>query len=331
MVTGIGMHRPRVVILLGPTGIGKSKLAIEWAEELGGEILSADSMQVYRYMNIGTAKPTLDEQNRVRHHLIDLVTPDQPFHAALYRTLGRKTIDQLSQDKKPIWVVGGTGLYIKTLTQGLFYSPILDPQKRESLKQEAREKGGGHLYQRLKNVDPKTACHLHPNDLFRMIRALEVFDSTGTPISFYREQHCFGERPYLTLKIGLEINRERLYHRIEKRVNEMLEKGFLQEVEGLMEMGYGPALKPMRSLGYKQMVQFLLKEIEWDEAIRQMKRDTRHYAKRQWTWFKADPEVHWWDESADRQKILLEIKSFWKRGEEEGDVKKSDQYPGSIP
>ena len=331
MVTGIGMHRPRVVILLGPTGIGKSKLAIEWAEEWGGEIISADSMQVYRYMNIGTAKPTLDEQNRVRHHLIDLVNPDQCFHAALYRTLGRKTIDQLSQDKKPIWVVGGTGLYIKTLTQGLFYSPILDPQRRESLKQEAREKGGGPLYQRLKKVDPKTACHLHPNDLFRIIRALEVFDSTGTPISFYREQHCFGERPYLTLKIGLEVNRERLYHRIGKRVDRMLEKGFLQEVKSLMEMGYGPALKPMRSLGYKQMVQFLLKEIEWDEAIRQMKRDTRHYAKRQWTWFKADPEVHWWDESADRQKIFLEIKSFWRRGEGEGHVKKSDECPGSIP
>jgi len=314
MAARIEIERPRVVILLGPTGVGKSRLAIEWAEELGGEIISADSMQVYRYMDIGTAKPTLGDQKRVRHHLIDLVTPDQPFHAALYRTLGRKAIDQLYQGKKPIWVVGGTGLYIKTLTQGLFSSPKIDPHVRESLKQEAKEKGADALYGRLKEVDPNTAIRLHPNDLFRIIRALEVFDSTGAPISFYREQHRFGERPYLTLKMGLEMDRDMLYRRIEERVNQMLEKGFLQEVEKLMEVGYGPELKPMQGLGYKQMVQFLSKEIKWDEAVGQMKRDTRHYAKRQLTWFKADPEVQWWDESTDRQKIFLKIKSFWGRG-----------------
>ena len=314
MAARIEIERLRVVILLGPTGVGKSRLAIEWAEELGGEIISADSMQVYRYMDIGTAKPTLDDQKRVRHHLIDLVTPDQPFHAALYRTLGRKTIDQLYQDKKPIWVVGGTGLYIKTLTQGLFSSPKIDPHVRESLKQKAKEKGADALYGRLKEVDPNTAIRLHPNDLFRIIRALEVFDSTGAPISFYREQHRFGERPYLTLKMGLEMDRDMLYRRIDERVNQMLEKGFLQEVEKLMEVGYGPELKPMQSLGYKQMVQFLSKEIKWDEAVGQMKRDTRHYAKRQLTWFKADPEVQWWDEPTDRQKIFLKIKSFWGRG-----------------
>jgi tRNA dimethylallyltransferase len=314
MAAEIEMDRPRVVILLGPTGIGKSKLAIEWAEELGGEIISADSVQVYQYMDIGTGKPTRDDQERVRHHLIDLVPPDQPFHAALYRTLGRKTIDQLFQGMKPIWVVGGTGLYIKTLTQGLFTSPKIDPHVREILRLEARERGPDALYERLKKVDFETASHLHPNDLFRMIRALEVFDSTGAPISFYREQHRFGERPYLTLKLGMEMNRDMLYRRIDERVDQMLEKGLLQEVERLMEMGYGPELKPMQSLGYKQMVQFLLKEIGWDEAIRQMKRNTRHYAKRQWTWFKADPEVFWWNESTDRQKIFLKIKSFWGRG-----------------
>jgi len=314
MVARFEKDQPRVVILLGPTGAGKSKLALEWAEELGGEIISADSMQVYRYMDIGTAKPTRDDQKRVRHHLIDLVTPDQSFHAALYRTLGRKAIDQLYQDKKPIWVVGGTGLYIKTLTQGLFSSPKIDPHVRESLKQEAKEKGGDALYERLKIKDPRTAFRLHPHDLFRIIRALEVLDSMGVPISFYREQHRFGERPYLTLKVGLEVNREKLYHRVEERLDQMLENGFLQEVKGLMEMGYGPELKPMQSLGYKQLVQFLLKEIGWDEAVRRIKRDTRHYAKRQLTWFKADSEVHWWDESADRQNIFLEIKSFC-RGE----------------
>jgi tRNA dimethylallyltransferase len=314
MATTIEIDRPRVVILLGPTGVGKSRLAIEWAEELGGEILNADSMQVYRYMDIGTAKPTPDDQKRVRHHLIDLVTPDQPFHAALFRTLGRKTIDQLYLEKKNIWVVGGTGLYIKTLTQGLFVSPTIDPHVREILKREAKEKGTEDLYERLKKVDAQTAFHLHPNDLFRIIRALEVFDSTGFPISFYQEQHRFGEKPYVTLKIGLEMDREMLYRRIEKRIDQMVERGLLQEVEGLMGMGYGPELKPMQSLGYKHMVQFLLKEIKWGEAIRKMKTDTRHYAKRQLTWFKADPEIHWGNDSRDRQEIFLQIKSFMKGG-----------------
>ncbi len=315
MAAEIEHVRPRIVILLGPTGIGKSKLAIEEAEASGGEIISADSVQVYQYMDIGTGKPTRDDQERVRHHLIDLVPPDQPFHAALYRTLGRKTIDQLFHEGKRIWVVGGTGLYIKTLTQGLFTTPKIDPQVRESLRQEAKEKGAGALYERLKKVDSKTASHLHPHDLLRIIRSLEVFDSTGAPISFYREQHCFGERPYLTLKIGLEMKRDTLFRRIDERVDQMIERGLLQEVERLMEMGYGPELKPMQSLGYKQMVQFLLKEIGWDEAVRQMKRDTRHYAKRQWTWFKADPEVRWWDASTDRQGMFFSIKSFWGKGE----------------
>jgi tRNA dimethylallyltransferase len=309
-----GMDRPRVVILMGPTGVGKSKLAIELAEAFGGEIVSADSMQVYRYMDIGTAKPTADEQKRVRHHLIDIVNPEEAFHANLYQGLGRKTIDQLYRSGKPIWVVGGTGLYIKTLTQGIFDSPKIDPTIRERLKEEAKEKGEDYLYRRLKSVDPETASRLHPRDLFRTIRALEVFDSTGILISFFREQHRFGERPYHTLKIGFEMDRKVLYDRIEERVDQMMKRGFLQEVRGLMERGYGAELKPMQSLGYKQMVQFLSEEIGWTEAVGRMKRDTRHYAKRQWTWFKVDPEIHWRNAFSDRQRIFEEVASFWGRG-----------------
>ncbi len=310
-----GEERPRVVILLGPTAVGKSKLAMELAECFGGEILSADSMQVYRYLDIGTAKPTPEERKRVHHHLIDLVDPDEPFHADLYRILGRRTIDQLHRDAKRIWVVGGTGLYIRSLTQGLFHSPKIDPSVRKRLREESQEKGGAFLYERLIRVDPKTASRVHPNDLFRIIRALEVFDSTGVPISFFREQHRFGERPYSTLKIGLETDREALYRRIDKRVEEMVEKGLLKEVEHLMEMGYGPELKPMQSLGYRQMGQYILKRMEWDEAVRQMKRDTRRYAKRQWTWFKADPEIRWYDASGGKKEIFQQVKSFLEGGD----------------
>lgn len=310
MAETLEMAQPRLVILLGPTGAGKSGLAIELAEAFGGEILNADSMQVYRYMNIGTAKPTPEERQRIKHHLIDLVTPDQPFHAGLYRTLGRKTVDSLHQKETPIFVVGGTGLYIKALTQGLFTSPKINSTVRERLKQEAEQRGKEFVYQRLREVDPKAAARIHPQDLFRTIRALEVFESTGVQISFLQEQHQFGDRPYLTLKIGLEMDRDKLYRRIEERVDRMIERGFLQEVEGLLEMGYGQGLKPMQGLGYKQMVKFLSNELGWDEAVNLMKRETRHYAKRQWTWFKADREVCWSDESVDRGKIFAEVRSF---------------------
>ena len=306
-------ERPRIIVLLGPTGVGKSKLAIELAEDFEGEIISADSMQVYRYMDIGTAKPTIDERRRVPHYLLDVVTPDQPFHAALYRALGRRTIADLHQCGKSIWVVGGTGLYIKALTQGLFTSPRIDPRVKEKLKYEVKEKGEAFLYQRLCEVDPGAASRIHPHDLYRTIRALEVFESTGLPISFFREQHRFGEKPFDVLKIGLDLDRERLYRRIDQRVDEMIEKGLLEEVKKLIDMGYGPELKPMGSLGYKHMSQYLSKEIEWDEAIRQMKRDTRNYAKRQWTWFRRDPDVRWYDWTVDRKAIVTEVRSFLDR------------------
>jgi tRNA dimethylallyltransferase len=308
------MDRAQVVILVGPTGAGKSRLALELAETFGGEIISADSMQVYRYMDIGTAKPTEEERKRVPHHLIDVVNPDQPFDASLYRMLGRGKIGELVRSEKQVWVAGGTGLYIKALTEGIFPTPGIPVSVREKLKQEAAEKGGDFLYERLTAVDPGSASRLHPHDLIRVIRALEVFEATGIPLSSLHGEHRFQDKPYRTLKIGLEMARDRLYDRIDERVDTMIEKGLLKEVEALMEKGYGPGLRPMQSLGYKQMTQFISQGMEWDEAIRQMKRDTRRYAKRQLTWFKAVPEIAWRSETADKKRIFSEVKSFLHGG-----------------
>jgi tRNA dimethylallyltransferase len=314
MATIMETDKPQVVILVGPTGTGKSRLAIELAETFGGEILSADSMQVYRCMDIGTAKPTAEEQKRVPHHLIDVVNPDESFHADTYRLLGRQKIEELVQSGKRAWVAGGTGLYVKALTEGIFPTPAIPFRVRERLKQEAAEKGGDVLYRRLMDVDPNAASRLHPHDLFRILRALEVFEATGATISYFHDQHRFQDRPYRTLKIGLEMDRGRLYQRIDERVDRMIEKGLLREVEGLIEKGYGPGLRTMQSLGYKQMVQFLCKEIDWEEAVRQMKRDTRRYAKRQLTWFKADVDVTWRNEATDGRRIHKEVESFLKGG-----------------
>lgn len=308
--------RPSLIIILGPTGVGKSKFAMNLVQEFGGEIISADSMQVYRYMDIGTAKPTLEERQKVPHHMIDLVNPDQNFNAALYRTFGRKKIDELYNKKRLIWVVGGTGLYIKALIQGIFNQPKIDPELRERLREEAEKKGGDFLYNRLKEVDPKTASKLHPKDIFRIVRALEVFEATGIPISFFREQHRFGDRPYRTLKIGLEMAREELYRKIDERVDRMIEMGLLEEVKQLIGMGFHEGLKPMKSIGYKQMVEFINKKLNWDNAIKEIKFETHHFAKRQLTWFKADPEVNWWDITKNQKEIIKEIKFFLQEGDQ---------------
>jgi tRNA dimethylallyltransferase len=304
--------RPRVVILLGPTGSGKSALAVELVEALGGEIISADSMQVYRFMDIGTDKPTREDRARVRHHLIDVADPDEPFHAGLYRKMAMEVVGRLSGEGKRAWVVGGTGLYLRALTQGLFAAPDFDPGIRERLRQEAGGPGRECLYRRLQEVDPASAARLHPNDLHRIIRALEVYEATGLPISAFQEAHRFADQPFRVFKVGLRRPTEVLYERIDARVDRMVERGLLKEVEGLIARGYGADLKPMQGLGYKQTLRFLAGETPWDEAIRQIKRDTRHFARRQGTWFKADPEIQWYDPEVDREKILAHVRAFWK-------------------
>ena len=304
--------KPHLIIISGPTCVGKTEVAITLAGPLGAEIIGADAMQVYRYMNIGTAKPTEDQRARVRHHLIDVVNPDEAFNAARFKNMAEVVISDLHQKGRPVFVVGGTGLYIKALTQGLFTArkhvntPTLpfplkgeglgggeDGATRKKLKKEAETLGLEALYQQLKKVDPETAARIHPNDSYRIIRALEVYQVTGQPISLHHRVHGFRDVSYKMLKIGLTQDRDILYDRINRRVDLMLASGLLEEVKWLLDQGYPSTLKAMRSIGYRHMADYLEGRTPWDETVRLFKRDTRRYAKRQLTWFKADPEVLW--------------------------------------
>jgi len=219
--------RPRLVIILGPTGVGKSEVAVELAVQVDGEIVNADSQLVYRYMDIGTAKPPASVKQRAPHHLLDIVDPDGEFNAARYRELALEVIrDVAARGKKPI-LCGGTGLYIRALTQGLFVGPAKDPQVREQLGREAEEKGLSLLYGRLREVDAKATHWIHPNDRYRIVRALEVFQLTGKPISQWQKEHSFKESSFETLKIGLNRDREELYALVNRRCEEMMMKSML--------------------------------------------------------------------------------------------------------
>jgi len=297
--------KPRIIVICGPTAVGKTAAGIALARALDGEIISADSMQVYRRMDIGTAKPTAAEQAAVRHHLIDVVDPDEPFDAAAYKTLGRLALAGLARRGKTPIVVGGTGLYIRALLSGLFRSDARDPTVRKRLRAEAEALSPEAFHARLKQCDPQTAARLHPNDAIRILRALEVFEVTGRPISELQREHRFGDTPFRTLKLGLSIEREALYRRIDQRVQAMVDAGLQAEVRSLLEKGYGPELKPMQSIGYSHMAAFIAGLLSWEECIRTLKRDTRRFAKRQLTWFRADPEIVW--PAADRPEELVRL------------------------
>jgi tRNA dimethylallyltransferase len=285
--------KPKVIVVCGPTATGKTAVGIELAAALGGEIISADSMQVYRYMDIGTAKPTSAERAAAAHHLIDVVDPDEPFDAARYAALARETVAALHRRGRVPLVVGGTGLYIKALLHGLFRSDVGDPALRRRLAAEIVAEGTQRLHARLAACDPETASRLHPNDTARVLRALEVFEVTGRPIADFHRTHRFADEPFNALLIGLDLERERLYERIDRRVDAMLAAGFEDEVRGLLDRGYGPELNPMQSIGYSHMSATLAGRIDRAEAVRTLKRDTRRFAKRQLTWFRATPGIVW--------------------------------------
>ena len=284
-----------LVLIAGPSAAGKTSHSIELCARISAEIVNADSMQVYRRMEIGTAKPTLEQRRIVPHHLIDVVDPDEPFDAARYLYFAGPVIEDIQKRGKLPLVVGGTGLYMKVLTRGLCPGPPSDPEVKRRLIADKKSKGLNQLYCDLLRIDPESAAKIHPNDRQRIIRALEVFYQGGVPLSILQKGHGFKEQLLPAIKVFINREREVLYERIDRRVDRMLESGLKDEVEGLLAMGYAAELKSMQSLGYRQMATHLAGAISIHEAASQIKRDTRHYAKRQITWFRGDSEFRSFD------------------------------------
>lgn len=307
---------PKIIVVCGSTGVGKTGTAIKLARHFSGVIISADSIQVYKYMDIGAAKPTLQERAAVPHHLIDVVAPDEPFDAARFARKARVIIDAIRQRGKTPFVVGGTGLYIKALLYGLADALPANPDLRRRLQAEAAQNGALSLHQRLEACDPQTAERLHPNDVYRIVRALEVYETSGLPLSKSQAAHNFKSCPFNVLKIGLELSRPVLYKRINQRVEAMIQAGFTDEVRQLLDKGYTADLKPMQSIGYRHVAAFLQDRCSWDETVRLWKRDTRRYAKRQQTWFKSDPDIGWiapeeWESAIPRINAFLRNVECW--------------------
>jgi tRNA dimethylallyltransferase len=281
-----------LIVVAGPTAIGKTKIAISISEKINGEIISADSRQVYKFMDIGTAKPTQEEQKKITHHMIDIINPDEEIDVATYAKLARDCIsDVIKHGKKPL-LVGGTGLYIKGVIDGIFEAPKKDEELREKLKM-LYDQDRFRLHNMLFEIDPESATRIHPNDQQRVIRALEVYHTTGKTISTFQKEHKFADNRYNIFYIGLKTVKSKLIEDIDKRVDLMFEYGFVDEVKKLIEMKYGTFLNSMQGLGYRHIASYLDKEITLEEAIYKTKKDTVSYAKRQMTWFKKDKRIRW--------------------------------------
>lgn len=261
-------------------------------------------------MDIGTNKQSFRERQRAKHYLIDIVTPAERFNVKLYQLHAKKAIQEIYSQNKNVLIVGGTGLYIKVLTKGIFSLPDIPPEIRRSLNEGAKRIDSATLYNRLVDVDPTTAEKLHPNDKLRILRALEVYVATDVPLSSYHEKHNFTEESYECLKIGLDISRERLYKNLENRALKMLKSGWLEEVKSLLKMGFKRSDPGFYALGYKHIIAYLDGEIEKEEMERLIKRDTKRYAKRQFTWFQTDPEIIWYKYPYPYDKILNKVKRF---------------------
>ncbi|HHY76968.1 MAG TPA: tRNA (adenosine(37)-N6)-dimethylallyltransferase MiaA [Clostridiales bacterium] len=286
--------KQKLLIIAGPTAVGKTNISVRVAEKLYGEIISADSAQVYKYMDIGTAKITKEEMKGIKHYMLDLLYPNETFSAALFKEKAERYINDITARGKLPIIVGGTGLYINSLLNNFeFTDSIIDNEYRNELKRIANEKGNKYVHEMLKGIDDVSYNKLHPNDLKRVIRALEVYKNTGKPITYFqalsKQQPCKYDFCY----IGLNMNREKLYKRIEDRVDKMIEAGLVREVEKLLEMGYNKGHTALQALGYKEIIDYLHNKYSLDEAIKTLKKNTRNYAKRQLTWFRNDNRIFW--------------------------------------
>jgi tRNA dimethylallyltransferase len=305
----------KILVICGPTASGKSELALRLAHNLGAEIVNADSMQIYRGLDIGTAKPSPEHQVEIRHHLIDVIDPAQQFSAADFSDAADAAIREITSRGKRVIVAGGTGLYIRALLSGLVDSPSGAGEIRQALQDEAGMLGNKAMLEKLRQVDPEMAAGLHPNNLVRIVRALEVYRLTGIPLSRYQKEHAFATRRYDSLQIGISVERGLLYERIEERVEQMLAGGLLKEVGVLLANGFSRDLKSMRSIGYKESTAHLYGELSAEEMARLIKRDTRRYAKRQMTWFKADPDILWFEYPEKFDTILAHSIKFFDHRE----------------
>ncbi len=299
------MLKSPLVILTGPTAVGKTKLSIELAKRINGEIISADSMQVYRRMNIGTAKITEIEKEGIPHHLIDILEPWEDFNVVAFQSYARKAVEEIHQQGKIPIVVGGTGFYIQALLYGIdFTENENDSLLRKQLEAESEKDGGVSLHQYLMKIDPEAARSIHPNNRKRVIRAVEFYKLTGQKISEHNESQRRNEPIYNSAYFVLNMEREKLYQRIDYRVDLMLHDGLVDEVKQLLEEGCTPDMVSMQGLGYKEIIRFLNHETSLEEAVYILKRDTRHFAKRQLTWFRRERGVIWLEKEKDEDIML---------------------------
>jgi len=305
--------KPKLLIILGPTAVGKTALSIELAKRLNGEIISADSMQVYKGMDIGTAKPSAEERKEVRHYLIDAVTPREEWSVSDFTERANDLVPAINNKEMLPIMAGGTGLYLNAFLEG-FEFPIIPSNKalREAMEKEAKKIGSEGLHSRLKKIDKKAAERIHPNDQKRIIRALEVFEQTGKPISRLQKKSP-AARKYNIQMIGLNMDRESLYKKIEARVDKMIEKGLVDEVKGLLDSGYNKNLPSMQALGYKETIGHLEGKYDKEEMVNLLKKNTRNFARRQLVWFRRFERVKWFDVEKEKDlfgSILLCCKVF---------------------
>lgn len=302
------MKKP-LIILTGPTAVGKTKLSIALAKAVNGEIISADSMQVYQYMDIGSAKIKKEEMQGVPHYLIDVLKPEEEFHVVRFQEMAKQAMEEIyAKGKIPI-LTGGTGFYIQAVVKDIDFSENTEKSEvRSRLEQLAKDKGSEYLHQKLLEVDPDSAQKIHANNVKRVIRALEYYELTGEKISLHNEREAAKESPYCYAYFVLNDLREKLYQRIDARVDEMLKEGLVQEVEKLSRMGYTRNMVSMQGLGYKEILAYLEGECSLEEAVYILKRDTRHFAKRQLTWFRREKDTIWMnkDEFDYNEDMILE-------------------------